>query len=201
MLRQLGCVYLWSEPVFSSLFITTELRFFLSTWVISVKENVETIDSRLTLQLLSFYLYFPSTQIETSSYFIQMISSQFCSLLLIEKKKSVSMTWLLVHNRKDPVHSLEGVKDQEGSMCCIARVSSGSFLLLSTVFLIQFKCFYLQQALEKQLCPQSWPPGRLGPLQVGRNGAWLLSTGKQSKFTELLLISLKVPSLAPQQAI
>ena len=49
-------------------------------------------------------------------------------------------------------------------------------------------------ALEKHLCPQSWPPGRLGSMQVGRNGYWLSSIGKQSKFTELLLISLKVLS-------
>lgn len=50
-------------------------------------------------------------------------------------------------------------------------------------------------ALEKHLCPQGWPPGRLGSLRVWRNGYWLSSIGKQNKFTELLLISLKV--LAP----
>lgn len=49
-------------------------------------------------------------------------------------------------------------------------------------------------ALQEHLCPQDGPPGRLGSLQVWRNGYWLLSIGKQNKFTELLLISLKVLS-------
>lgn len=37
-------------------------------------------------------------------------------------------------------------------------------------------------ALEKHLCPQGWPPGRLGSLRVWRNGYWLSSIGKQQVY-------------------
>lgn len=55
-----------------------------------------------------------------------------------------------------------------------------AFSLLLTVLLIQSEGSLPVTALEKHLCPQSWPAERLSVLWVWRNGGWLTSAGKRS---------------------
>ena len=118
---------------------------------------------------------------------------KFCSLMLFLKKSQFN-------------DLLSCVQQKEPSLVFVSSERLGrKYVLYSQCLeLVVFAFVYCVShsvqmslsvtALEKHLCLQSWPPGRLGSVQVGRNGYWLSSIGKQNKFTELLLISLKVLS-------
>lgn len=118
-----------------------------------------------------------------------------------------SVPWCCFFLKKNQFNDLLScVQQKESSLVFVSSERLGrKYVLYSQCFeLVVFAFVYCVShsgqmslsitALEKHLCPQSWPPGRLGSVQVGGNGYWLSSIGKQNKFTELLLISLKVLS-------
>lgn len=118
-----------------------------------------------------------------------------------------SVPWCCFFFKKNQFNDLLScVQQKESSLVFVSSERLGrKYVLYSQCFeLVVFAFVYCVShsgqmslsitALEKHLCPQSWPPGRLGSVQVGGNGYWLSSIGKQNKFTELLLISLKVLS-------